>query len=268
MSSISAGGIGSIQTTKQTEKSQQALKDVFRELASNLATDQVGDDAARLAIAERFNSKLQGVNQATLNVNDGIAVVQVADSGLQQVQGGLYRLQELAIQSANGILTDRDRQNIQGEAAQIQDHIRSVISDTEYNDIDLLTSNDKLSIQVGPDAGDQTGIKLNDFTNALTEVDLSTQAGAERAIVTVMDDLNRVASARNDFAATQTGLSSSISRLSTFSQALSVAGSGIHNADIAEQSSRTISASIRAQANIAIQAQANLSSTRVHQLVQ
>ena len=267
MSSISAGGVGAIQMA-QAEKSQQALKDVFRNLASNLGIDKTSDDAARLAIAERFNAEVQGVNQATLNANDGIAVIQIADAGLQQIEEGQYRLQELAIQSANGLLTDQDRQAIQAEAAQIQDQVRTIISDTRDNDISLLASNDKLSLQTGPNEGDQTAIKLNDFTSGLITVDLSTQEGAERAVISLLSNQNQISSARSDLGAAESGLSTSISQLSGLSEALSASGAQIREADIAEQSTKLTSASIRAQAGIAMQAQANLASNRVHQLIQ
>jgi flagellin len=268
MSSISAGGIGAIQAS-HIEKNQQALKDVFRKLASNLNINQAADNAASLAIAERFNSELRGVNQATLNANDGISITQIADSGLQQIQEGQHRLRELAVQSANGTLTDGDRQSIQAEATQIQEQISSIVSDTGYNDISLLTSNDKINLQTGPNAGDQTGIKLTDLSNALTNVDLSTQAGAESAMITLSADLSTVSSARSEFGAAEAGISSTITQLTGLSEALSASGSQIRDADIAQQSSALASASIRAHAGIAMQAQANnLSAARVQQLVQ
>lgn len=267
MASISAGGIGVIQAASNTEKSQRALKDAFRELASNIGSNQSADGAARLAIAERFNTEVQGVNQAKLNVNDGIAVIQITDAGLQQIQEGKLRLQELAVQSANGTLNDQDRQAIQAEASQIQEQISSVIADTNYNDISLLASNDKLNLQSGPGTGDQTGIKLTDYSNAFNTVDLSTQAGAASAIVTLSSDQDQISAARSELGATESALSSSVERLASLSEALSVAGSRIKNADIAEQSTLLATASIRARADVAIQAQANLSAARVQQLV-
>jgi flagellin len=268
MSSISAGGVGAIQASNQTDRGQQVLKDAFRKLASNMSLNQAADDAASLAIAEKFNTEVQGVNQATMNANDGISVVQIADSGLQQIQEGQQRLQELAVQSANGSLTSSDRQAIQVEVEQIQEQVSSIVANTEYNGINLLTTNDKLSLQTGPNAGDQTGIKLNDFTNALTNVDLSTQAGAESALTSLRADSNQISSARSELGAAEEGLSQTISQLTGLSEALSASGVSIRNSDIAQQSSQLASASIRAHASVAIQAQANLSSQRVYQLVE
>ncbi len=268
MSSIPAGGIGAIHAA-QTEKSQQALKDVFRKLASNLNVNQASDNAANLAIAERFNSELKGVNQATLNANDGVSVVQIADAGLQQIQDGQQRLRELATQSANGSLSDSDRQAIQAEAAQIQEQIDSVIANTRYDDIDLLASGDTISLQTGPDVGDQSSIKLTDLASSLTTVDLSTQTGAQSALVTLMADQSTVSAARSEMGAAESGLTSSISRLCGLSEALAASGSSIRDADIAQQSTQLIAASIRANAGLAIQTQANnLATERVQQLVQ
>jgi flagellin len=268
MSGISVGGVGAIQAGNHAEKSQKVLQDAFRKLASSLSINRASDNAASLAIAERFNTEVQGVNQATMNSNDGIAVTQIAESGLQQIQEGQHRLRELAVQSANGSLNDSDRSAIQAEATQIQEHITSIVADTNYNGKNLLTSNDKISLQTGPDAGDQTGVKLTDFTNAFTTVDLSTQSGAEQAITSLMVDSNTVSSARAELGAAESGLNRTISQLSGLSQALSASGSRIQDADIAKETSTLASAFSRATAGIAIQAQANLASSRVHQLVQ
>ncbi|MBF0380432.1 MAG: flagellin [Magnetococcales bacterium] len=269
MSGISAGGgVGAIQAGNLAEKNQQVLQDAFRKLASSLSINRAADNAASLAIAERFNTEVQGVNQATLNTNDGIAVTQIAESGLQQIQEGQQRLRELAVQSANGALQDSDRRAIQAEATQIQEHIASIVEDTNYNGQNLLTSSDKLSLQTGPDAGDQSGIKLTDFTNSFTTVDLSTQSGAEQAITSLMVDSNKVSTARAELGAAESGLNTTISQLSGLSEALSASGSRIQDADIARETSALANASIRANAGIAIQAQANQSSSRVHQLVQ
>jgi flagellin len=88
MSSIPAGGVGAIQASNLAEKNQQVLQDAFRKLASSLSINRASDNAASLAIAEQFNTEVQGVNQATLNSNDGIAVTQIAESGLGQIQEG------------------------------------------------------------------------------------------------------------------------------------------------------------------------------------
>ncbi|MBF0194934.1 MAG: flagellin [Magnetococcales bacterium] len=268
MSSISVGGVGAIQAGNHVEKSQKVLQDAFRKLASSLSINQASDDAARLAIAERFNTEVQGVNQATMNTNDGVAVTQIAESGLKQIQEGQHRLRELAVQSSNGSLNDSDRKAIQAEATQIQENIASIVADTNYNGQNLLTSNDKISLQTGPDAGDQTGIKLTDFTNAFTTVDLSTQSGAQQAITSLTEDSSKVSSARAELGAAESGLNRTIAQLSGLSEALSASGSRIQDADIAKETSILASASIRANAGIAIQAQANLSTSRVHQLVQ
>ncbi|MBF0454182.1 MAG: hypothetical protein HQL72_05105 [Magnetococcales bacterium] len=268
MASISVGGIGAIQGANHTEKSQQALKEVFRELANNLGANHVTDSADRLAVAERFNAEVQGVNQATLNVNDGIAIIQVADAGLQQIQEGQQRLNELAVQSANGTLTDGDRKAIQLEVTHIEDQIKSIISNTEYNDIKLLSSSEKIHLQTGPNAGDQTAIQLTDFSKSHPPLDLSTQSASEVALVNLMSDMAQVSSGRAELGAAESNLYGSASRLNALSQALSVAGSSIHDVDIATQSTRLVTANIRARASLAIQAQANLSSARVQQLVQ
>ena len=249
------------------DKASTTLRDTYRKLASGIQVGQARDNAANLAVISRFTSQVEGMNQAVRNANDGISMTQVADAGLQDIEAGTQRLQELAIQSANGTLTDQDRQSIQAEAAQIQAQISDTISNTEFNGTRLLASNQTVSLQTGPNAGDQTGIDLQDLSGALANVDLSTRAGAESALIDLNNNSSVISDARAGMGAAEARLGSVVSNLENTSGALTEARSRIQDTDFAESAAKLAATAIRAQAGVAIQIQANLSASRVEGLL-
>ncbi|MBF0370213.1 MAG: flagellin [Magnetococcales bacterium] len=255
---------GLIHSTSQVQKS---LNETFQKLSTGLKVDQAQDNAALLAIADRFSTQVRGYNQAIQNANDGVSMVQVADAGLAQIQDGQVRLQELAIQSANATLNDSDRQALQTEANQIQEQIDSIIADTNFNGIDVLASNTPVNLQTGTGEGDVTSINFQDFSNAFTSVDISTQAGAQNAISSLETDMETVSQARSELGAVQSGLESTLNNLGSTVEALTAAKSRVEDADMAQAMLDKTSQDIRSQANIALLVQANQASERVMDLL-
>lgn len=122
------------------------LKDVngktsasLKKLSSGLQINTAGDDAAGLAISEKMRGQIRGLSQAGRNVQDGISLVQLTDSALGQITDNLQRMRELAVQSANGTLTDGDRQALQQEFGQLIGNIGDIADDTNFNTIKVLT---------------------------------------------------------------------------------------------------------------------------------
>lgn len=251
----------------QTDKHLRSLTETFEKLSSGLKINQAKDNPALLAIADQFTTQIKGVNQARLNANDGIAIAQVAGAGLSDIQSGLQRLQELAVQSASGTLNDQDRSAIHQEAQGIQAEIAAVVADTNYNDIKLLASSQPLVLQTGANSNDQTAINLKDFRNVLSTVDLSTQSGAQSAIAALKNDAELVSAAQADFAAVNSSMESSVSSLFNYAESLFGAGAKITNGDVAQQASSRLALSIRAQSSLALQIQANHSASVVQQLL-
>lgn len=101
-------GLGSVQS---------ALSTTVQRLSSGLRINSARDDAAGLAISERFTSQIRGLNQAARNADDGLSLVQTAEGALQGVAASLQRIRELAVQAANGTNSATDRQAIQAEVS-------------------------------------------------------------------------------------------------------------------------------------------------------
>lgn len=115
------------------------LNKTLNKLSSGYQINQAADDAAGLTISEKMRGQIRGLEQAAENIQDGISLVNVADSAMGIIQDpNLIRLRELAIQSANDTNTDEDRQKIQTEVDAIIEGIRDIGNNTEFNGMKLL----------------------------------------------------------------------------------------------------------------------------------
>lgn len=140
-------------------RNQGQLTKAFERLSSGLRINSAADDAAGLAISSRFNAQIRGVNQAIRNTSDGISMSQTAESALGNSSDLLQRMRELSIQSANGTLTDSDREAIQSEVSQLQDELDRIGETTTFNGRKLLDgSGGPQSFQVGANANEAVSV--------------------------------------------------------------------------------------------------------------
>lgn len=127
--------------TNRLKNTNKSISESTIKLSSGLRINKAADDAAGLSISEKMRAQIRGMNQAERNIQDGISLIQTAESGLGNIQDPLLiRLRELAVQAANGSLTDSDRLIIQEEVRQIKDGINDIANNTHFNGINLLNS--------------------------------------------------------------------------------------------------------------------------------
>ena len=130
--------------------SQMSLSTSMQRLSSGLRINSAKDDAAGLAIAERMNSQIKGMNVAVRNANDGISYSQTAEGSLSKIGDNLQRMRELAVQSRNATNSTGDRANLQKEFSQLQAEIDRTIGGSKFNGSSLFSGADAtLSFQVG-----------------------------------------------------------------------------------------------------------------------
>ena len=173
--------LGSLSAQRNLGASQSSLSTSMSRLSSGLRINNAKDDAAGLAIADRMNAQVKGMNVAIRNANDGISMVQTADSALSKITESLQRMRELAVQSANGTNTAADRANLTKEFNALGDEIGRVIDGTSFNGKNLFklsgvdssgtaiaagNNTTDLSIQVGANTGstDQISITMTDLS--------------------------------------------------------------------------------------------------------
>lgn len=130
--------IAALNTFRQFNANQFATAKNLEKLSSGLRINRAGDDAAGLAISEKMRGQIRGLDQATRNSQDGIALIQTAEGALNETHSILQRMRELAVQSSNDTLTDADRKALQEELNQLLDETDRIRNTTQFNTKNLL----------------------------------------------------------------------------------------------------------------------------------
>jgi flagellin len=138
MASTINTNINSLTAQRNLSTSQATLSTSLQRLSSGLRINSAKDDAAGLAISERFTTQIRGLNQAARNANDGISLAQTAEGALKASSDILQRVRELAVQSANASNSAGDRQALQAEVGQLIAELDRISQTTEFNGSRLL----------------------------------------------------------------------------------------------------------------------------------
>ena len=145
----------SLNAQRNLGSTANSLATAMQRLSSGLRVNSAKDDAAGLAISERMNAQVRGLNVAARNANDGISLAQTAEGALGKVGDMLQRMRELAVQSANATNSASDRQALQAEVDQLKQEIQRVADTTKFNGTKLLDGSfTAKSFQVGANAGE------------------------------------------------------------------------------------------------------------------
>ncbi len=158
--------VTSLTAQRNLNASQSSLSTSMQRLSSGLRVNSAKDDAAGLAIAERMNTQVRGMNVAARNANDGISLAQVAEGALGKVGDMLQRMRELAVQASNATNSDDDRKALQAEVSQLRDEINRVAQQTAFNGQKLLDGSfSAATFQIGANSGETiTVAALTDST--------------------------------------------------------------------------------------------------------
>src|SRR5690606_22534187 len=141
MAQIINTNLMALNAQRNLSSTQNTLATAVQRLSSGLRVNSAKDDAAGLAIAERMNTQIRGMNVAIRNANDGISLAQTAEGALGQIGEMAQRMRELAVQSANATNTDADRTNLQAEYSQLAAEITRTIGSTTFNGLNILAGN-------------------------------------------------------------------------------------------------------------------------------
>ena len=154
MAAVINTNIASLNSQRNLGASQAALSTSLQRLSSGLRINSAKDDAAGLAISERFTSQIRGLDQARRNANDGISLLQTAEGSLQSTGDILQRIRELSVQSANATNSAGDRKAIQQEVGQLLQEADRISQTSEFNGLKLLDGSfGSATFQVGANAG-------------------------------------------------------------------------------------------------------------------
>ena len=185
--------------TKANEKGQRAME----RLSSGMRINSAADDAAGLAVANKMTSQLSGIKMAIRNSQDGISLVQTAESGMSEITNMILRMRELAVQMENGIYTAKDRDNAQLEVNALLAEVDKIANNTRFNDVKVLdgsydqtiragnTNAETIRVELGSLKAADNG-KITDFAKNVVEVDTGgvTSTGADTDLKVTMGQTN------------------------------------------------------------------------------
>ncbi|WP_313052024.1 flagellin [Stenotrophomonas cyclobalanopsidis] len=149
----------SLNAQRNLSSSGSSLATTIQRLSSGSRINSAKDDAAGLAISERFGTQIRGTDVAIRNANDGISLAQVAEGSLNEIGNNLQRIRELSVQSANATNSASDRKALQAEVTQLKSEIDRVAKQSEFNGTKLLDGSFSSQLfQVGANAGQAIAI--------------------------------------------------------------------------------------------------------------
>lgn len=256
-----------------TDRASNALTKAIERLSSGKRINRASDDAAGLAIATKLAAQARSLGQASRNVSDGISMIQVAEGGFEAINDALGRMRSLAVQSANGTVTNTDRATLNTEYQDLKAEIDRIAQATTYGDSRaLITAAVTLSFQVGTNAASTVNmIKVSTTdvnTTAIGGTNLSASsinttkistAGTATTAITLLDKaITQIGTARAKLGAGVGRLNLALDFLSSARNAVIGAESRIMDADVAMETAIYAKNQILMQAGVALRAQANL----------
>jgi len=238
----------------------------MQQLSTGLRINSSKDDAAGLAIASRMTSQIRGLDQAVRNANDGISMLQTADSALSTVSSMLQRQHELAVQHKNGSYATADQSSLETEFTQLSEEIGRIQTGTQFAGNAIFTaasSPTTIVFQVGDNTG--TAAEANNQITVTLEapVDVSSTTLDIEDSTTVDTQLDAVNVLRSDIGAKVNRLTFAAENAASVSMNMSASRSRIQDTDYAKASSELARTQIIAQASTAMLAQANQSTQGV-----
>jgi flagellin len=176
--------VASLNAQRNLNTSQSSLAQSLQRLSSGLRINSAKDDAAGLAISQRFTTQIRGLNQASRNANDGISLAQTGEGALSELTQNLQRIRELAVQSANATNSASDRGALDLEVQQRLSEIDRVASQTSFNGLKILNGTfGNAAFQVGANVGETISVALNTSMKVDTIGKIATAQSADLSTV-------------------------------------------------------------------------------------
>lgn len=182
--------VASLNAQRNLNRSQGLLNQSLERLSTGLRINSAKDDAAGLAISERFTTQIRGLNQAVRNASDGISLAQTAESALAELTNNLQRIRELAVQSANASNSQSDRDALNAEVQQRIAEVDRISKQTNFNGVKVLDGSfGTATFQVGANVGETISVGLTTDVTAAAIGTVNTITGAAFDMSVVADDV-------------------------------------------------------------------------------
>jgi flagellin len=265
---------GGIFAAKASSQSQQVIDEAMLRLSTGKRINNARDDSAGLAIAVRLTAQVEALAVASRNAADAQSMLDTAEGSMTEIHTLLLRMRELAVQSANGTLTDNDRDHTDAEFQQLEAEITRISDNTKWAGKALINgSATSLSFQIGENASQTISVTIADMAAsatglALDDDDLQTAASAQTAISALDTAIATVSTERGKLGAVSNRLTSTMANLDNIAINLSASKGRIEDADFAAETGNLAKGQILQQAAMAMLAQANASKQQILTLIQ
>ena len=261
--------IASINAARNQGIETGKLKKSLEKLSSGFRIVRAGDDAAGLAISEGMRSRINGLNQAMKNIDDGIGLTNVGDGALTEVHSMLQRLKTLALKSANGTYDQSNRETLNMEKDQILEEIDRIGSTTKFGEISLFSRadanaitpgwqppelDDTIPLQIGGSAQDGEVLDVERYYIGskelqLDKTDFSTVKKGQESVGYIENAIEAVSKVRASFGAAYMHLDHTHNNLSVTSENMQAAESQIRDTNMAEEITKYTSSNIVLQSS-------------------
>lgn len=279
--------VSALNAQRNLVNTQAQLATSMQRLSSGLRVNSAKDDAAGMAIAERMNTQVRGLNVAIRNANDGISLAQTAEGGLQEISNMLQRMRELAVQSANGTNSTDDKANLDAEFQALNNEIGRIAQTTYFNGEAVLntsaviisgaSTDASIVFQIGANVGSSNtlsiGLKkfesLTKTSGGASGIAMNiTTASASMSSITAIDTMiDEITTARANYGAVQSRLESAINNMRVSVENQAASRGRIMDADFAVETANLTRSQILKQVGTAMLAQANASPQSVLRLL-
>lgn len=257
----------SINAQRNLVSTGRGLNQSIERLSSGLKVNSASDDAAGMAVTINLRAQIRGFEQAIENANDGIAILQTTEGSYNSISDILIRMRELAVQSANDTLTDKERAYLDTEFEDLTAEITRIANVAEYNGQPLLDGtagdgNGNMVFQVGTrnTLNDQIQIVLaeqSSDTLGITPLDINTLGTAQGSITAIDLALDSLATDRALLGSKINEMTAAVDNLSSTVENLSTANSQIRDADISRESAAFTKNNVLMQSGVSMLSQAN-----------
>ena len=178
--------VASLNAQRNLNRSQGLLNQSLERLSTGLRINSAKDDAAGLAISERFTTQIRGLNQAVRNASDGISLSQTAESALGELTNNLQRIRELAVQSVNATNSASDRAALNAEVTERLAEVDRIAKQTSFNGVKVLDGSfGTATFQVGANVGETIAVSLTTDVTTAAIGTVNTETGVAYAMDTV-----------------------------------------------------------------------------------
>jgi flagellin len=257
------------------------LQKSLEKLSTGLRINRAADDAAGLSVSEQLRTQVRGLNMGGRNIQDGIALINIAEGALIEVESMLQRMRELSIQAANDTLTSKERSYVEIEVNQLKGEVDRIVAGTQYNSQPLLNGTAPWGVapggilHIGPNnnaAADTIQYRINPMNTTSLNINganlsVLTQTGSTQAISSLDVALSSVNALRADLGAVVNRLEHALTNQENQETNMQAAESVIRDTDFATETTAFSKHQILSQSSTAMLAQANTAPQNVLSLL-